>query len=106
MVKTNTPRQKSVIKALRALVPRIPYADFEAIALAIRAPHMRSLFPRDAVWLATIAHIRHSYTEYDALRDDGYDHDSARHFVAEDIDLKLEEWGASRFLADDDQSAE
>ena len=41
-----------------------------------------------------------------ALRDEGYDHDSARHFVAGEIDLKLEEWGASRFLADDDQSAE
>lgn len=108
MVKANTPRQKAVIRALRELIPLASYADFEPIALAVRARHMRDLTPRDAAFLATIAHIRHNHTDYDALRDEGYDEDSARHFVADEIDHVLENWGSSRRLAspqpNDDQT--
>lgn len=98
-LKATTPRQKAVIKALRELIPQAPYADFEPIALAARARHMRELAPRNAAFLATIAHIRHRHTEYDALRDDGYDGDSARHFVLDAINEKLSEWGSTRFVS-------
>ncbi len=94
----NTPRQKSIHKALRALIPLAPYADFEPIATAARSKHMRDLTPVNGVFLATIAHIRHRYTDYDDLRDEGYDHDSARFFVADAIDEKLREWGSSQQL--------
>ena len=97
-MKANTPRQKAIHKALRELIPHAPYADFEPIALAARAKHMRDLLPVNGAFLATIAHIRHRYTDYDDLRDEGYEHDSARHFVAEDINEKLQEWGAPRGL--------
>lgn len=100
-MKATTPRQKAIVKALRDLIPRAPYADFEPIALASRAPHMRDLAPRDAAFLTTIAHIRHQHTEYDTLRDEGYDGDSARHFVMDDINEKLTEWGATRLLCDE-----
>jgi len=101
-VKASTPRQKAVLKALRELVPLAPYADFEPIAMAIRSPHMRTLAPKDAAWLATIAHIRHNHTEYDQLRNEGYDHDSARFFIFDEINFVLSDWGATRFLSDED----
>jgi hypothetical protein len=98
MVKANTKRQQSQLKALRALIPKASYADFSEIALAMRAKHMKDLTAVNAAFLATVAHIRHQHTDYDALRDEGYDHDSARFFVAEKIDEVLEEWGAPRGL--------
>ncbi|NKB52893.1 MAG: DUF2293 domain-containing protein [Rhizobiaceae bacterium] len=97
-MKANTPRQRAIHKALRALIPLAPYADFAPIAEAARSKHMRDLTPVNGAFLATIAHIRHQHTDYDALRDEGYDHDSARYFVAEDIEEKLREWGSSRGL--------
>ena len=97
-MKANTPRQKAVLKALRALIPLAPYADFEPIAEAIKSRHMLNLAPVDAAWLATIAHIRHMHTEYDQLRDEGYDHDSARFFIVDDTNEILSDWGATRLL--------
>ena len=98
MIKANTARQRAVLKALRALVPMAPLADVEPIAKAIRAPHMRTLSPVDAVWLATIAHIRHRHTDYDELMDDGYDQASARHFVIDETNDVLRDWGATRLI--------
>ena len=97
-MKANTPRQRAIHKALRDLIPLAPYADFAPIAEAARSKHMRNLTPVNGAFLATVAHIRHQHTDYDALRDDGYDHDSARFFVADAIEEKLLEWGSSRGL--------
>jgi hypothetical protein len=97
-VKATTPRQKAIHKAMRNLIPHAPYADFAPIAEAARGKHMRDLAPVDAAFLATVAHIRHVHTPYDELRDDGYDHDSARFFVADRIDEVLLGWGAPRGL--------
>ena len=98
LVKANTPRQKSIHKAVRELIPLVPYSDFVAIVMAARSKHMRSLTPVNGAYLATIARIRHQHTDYDQLRDEGYDHDSARFFVADAIEDKLREWGSSRGL--------
>lgn len=100
MVKATTNRQKAIVRALRDLIPKAPFADFEPITLAARARHMRNLTPVNATFLATVAHIRHVHTDYDALRDEGYDHDSARFFVADEIDEVLTEWGSPRGLDD------
>jgi len=83
-------------QALRDLVPLIAYADSLPILQATRRPHMRTLAPVDAVFLATIAHIRHAHTDYDDLLAEGYDHEAARHFVMDEINIVLREWGASR----------
>ena len=97
-MKANTPRQRAIHKAIRELIPQVPYADFIAIATAARSRHMRDLTPVNGAFLATVAHIRHQHTDYDMLRDDGYDHDSARYFVAADIEDKLRDWGSTRGL--------
>lgn len=100
-MRINTKRQRAVKEALSSLIPRAPLADFEAIAQSIRAAHMRDLAPRDAVFLATIAHIRHTLTEYDQLIDDGYDRDAARFFIRDDINAVLQDWGSSRQIGED-----
>lgn len=43
--------------------------------------------------------------DYDALRDDGYDKDSARFFVLNAINAKLTEWRATRLLSPEDDEA-
>lgn len=105
-MKKQTPRQRAILKALRNLVPKAPYADFVPIATQAQSKHMRNLLPVNAVFLATVAHIRHQHTDYDAMRDEGYDHDSARYFVADVIDEVLEEWGSSRGLETPDEFSE
>ena len=65
---------------------------------------MRSLPADRAVWLAAITHIRHARTDYDGLLDEGYDRDSARFFVLNDINAVLRQWQATRLLEPDDES--
>ena len=43
--------------------------------------------------------MRHVFTEYDDLLEQGYDEDSARHFVAAEIEGVLSGWGVRRRLA-------
>lgn len=102
----STNRQKAVAKSLTLLLPAVPYSDSEPIRAAALARHMRTLPASIAVWLAAVAHIRHIYTDYDALRDDGYDKDSARFFVMDAINAKLTEWRATRLLTADDTDSE
>ena len=101
-----TGRQKAVARALTALLPMAPYADMEAIREAALARHMRDLPPGIATWLATVAHVRRRYTDYDDLRDQGYDKESARHFTAEAINGKLTQWRATRLLDADDPDSD
>lgn len=98
-----TSRQRAIAKALTALLPMAPYIDIEKIREdSLRATY-RSLPPSIATWLATVAHIRHEHTDYDALLDDGYDRDAARHFVVDEINEVLTTWRASRMLDPDDE---
>ncbi|MEE2952327.1 MAG: DUF2293 domain-containing protein [Pseudomonadota bacterium] len=93
-----TERQRRLRRALTALIPRAPFIDAEAIREAARSRHMRSLSPESAIWLSTVAHIRHQHTDYDELMDDGYDKDAARFFVLDDTNAVLDDWGATRRL--------
>ena len=94
-MKINSPRQRALRDAMRELIPLVPLASFTAIFEHTKSAHMQTLSPVDAVWLATISHIRHQHTDYDQLRDDGYDKASARHFVLDDTNDVLSEWGAT-----------
>jgi hypothetical protein len=102
---TGTARQRAIGKALTALLPAVPYSDSEPIRAAAMAPHMKTLPPSTAVWLAAVAHIRHTHTDYDALRDEGYDKDSARFFVLDAVNAKLTEWRATRLLEADEEES-
>ncbi len=101
-----TKRQGAVSRALNALAPMMPLEDANAIKALVARPHMRQLDAGRAVWLAMIAHIRHTRTDYDALMDDGYDRDAARFFVLDDVNSVLEQWQATRRLDADEASAD
>lgn len=100
-----TARQTAIGKALTALLPLAPYADTEKIRSKAGARHLKSLPPRIAVWLATVAHVRHEHTDYDRLLAEGYDRDSARFFVVDAINAVLTRWRATRLLEADDDDA-
>lgn len=95
---SGTSRQREIVKLLRELCPLMPLADFTPVAEAATVRHLKSLPPSIALWQALVAHVRHQHTEYDAMMDDGYDRDSARHFVLDDINEKLAGWGCQRRL--------
>ena len=99
----STNRRRGIDKALTALLPMAPYADTEAIRTEAGGRHMKTLPPSIAVWLATIAHVRHQHTDYDRLLAEGYDRDAARFFVVDQINDWLTKWRATRLLDPDDE---
>lgn len=97
-----TARRIAIGKALTALLPLAPYSDTEAIRAEAGARHLKTLPPAIAVWLATVAHVRHRHTDYDQLLAEGYDRDAARFFVLDAINQVLTGWRATRLLNPDD----
>ena len=97
----STKRQKQLAKALTLLIPGAPFIDAEAIREMAAKRAYKRLPPSTALWLACVAHVRHLHTDYDALLDEGYDLDAARHFVLDAINEKLTAWRATRFLDPD-----
>ena len=97
-----TKRQRDTRKALRALLPRVPMRDAEAILETALSGHLRHLPPKIALWQATTSHVRHELTDYDTLLEDGYDRDAARFFVAEEMNDILRDWGCNRQVSVDD----
>ena len=98
----STGRRRAHDKALPARQPQAPVADTEKIRAEASARHLRDLPPSIAVWLATIAHVRHEHSDYDRLLAEGYDRDSARFFVVDQINAWLTKWRATRLLDADD----
>ncbi|WP_019171471.1 DUF2293 domain-containing protein [Pseudaminobacter salicylatoxidans] len=103
MKKASTGRQRAIAKALTALLPMAPYADTERIRADAGAPHLKTLPPTIAVWLATVAHVRHQHTDYENLLAEGYDRDSARFFVIDQVNAVLTGWRATRLLEAGDE---
>jgi hypothetical protein len=97
-----TARQIAIGRALSALLPLAPFADTEKIRAEAGARHLKSLPPAIAVWLSTVAHVRHEHTAYDRLLAEGYDRDAARFFIVDEINAVLTRWRATRLLDPDD----
>jgi hypothetical protein len=93
-------RRGALESALRILAPRIPGHEAESVIdHALVSPGLQTASPEAAIWLSLIAYIRHNLTEYDTLLDEeGYDAESARHFVHDDIDDVLAAWASPRRL--------
>ena len=95
--------RKAIETALRHLAPKIPDHEFGAIAdHAIDSPGLHNAAPETAAWLSMVSFIRHVLTDYESLLEDGYDQESARHFVADDMRAVLDEWGVRRPLSSGD----
>ncbi|MEM7067329.1 MAG: DUF2293 domain-containing protein [Pseudomonadota bacterium] len=98
----STGRQKEIKRRIRALVPKATMEDFLAIEDLALAGHLRHLPPSISAWQAVTARARHAHTDYDELLADGYDKDSARHFVLDATNEKLAEWGCNERVSDTD----
>ncbi|HZN27849.1 MAG TPA: DUF2293 domain-containing protein [Xanthobacteraceae bacterium] len=93
-------KRADIEAALRRLAPKIPPHEFAAVAdHAVDSRGLRQATPEAAAWLSLVAYVRHVFTEYDDLLGQGYDEDSARHFVAAEIEGVLSGWGVRRRLA-------
>ncbi len=97
-----TKRRKAIAEALTLLLPAAPYSEIEAIRAEAGSRHMKELPPSIAVWLATVAHVRHQHTDYEQLLAEGYDRDAARFFVIDRTNDVLTSWRATRLLDPDD----
>ena len=100
-------RRALVAAALERLVPRLP--DFEAESVldrAMRSPGLRGAAPETAAWLALTAFARHAFTDYDDLLAEGYDRDSARHFVLDEMNAMLAEWGSRRLVSEEEDEGD
>lgn len=96
-------RRTDIETALRRLAPNIPGHEFEAVVdHALDSRGLRQAAPEEAAWLSLVAYVRHVFTGYDELRDQDYDEDSARFFVAEEIEAVLKGWGVRRRLTPGD----
>jgi hypothetical protein len=96
-------RRLAVERALRNLAPRIPAHELGVVLdHAEDSPGLRVAAPETAAWLSMVAYVRHVFTEYDALRAEGYDEESARHFVAEEMNAVLGGWGVRRTVGSED----
>ena len=93
-------RRAAIEAALRQLAPKIPPHEFGAVVdHALDSAGLKTAAPENTAWLSLVAYVRHVFTEYDALLTQGYDQDSARHFVLDDMEAVLKDWGARRSLA-------
>jgi len=95
-------RRAAIEAALRQLAPKIPPHEFSAVIdHALDSEGLMTAAPENAAWLALVAYVRHVFTDYDDLLAQGYDRDSARHFVVEDMETVLSGWGVRRKLGAD-----
>lgn len=94
------PSRSAIASALRHLAPRLPAHEFAAVVdHAMDSPGLHVASPETAAWLSLVAYARHTLTEYDELLAQGYDRDSARFFVAGELEDLLAGWGARRTLS-------
>lgn len=93
-------KRSEVEAALRQIAPNIPPHEYGAVIdHACDSPGLRVAAPDSAAWLSLVAYLRHTFTDYDTLLAEGYDRDSARHFVAGEMQALLDAWGVRRKLS-------
>jgi hypothetical protein len=94
-------RRSTIEDALRRLAPRIPPHELGAVLDHVRdSPGLRNAAPEAAAWLSLVAYVRHVFTDYEDLLTEGYDAESARFFVVEEINGVLAGWGATRTVGE------
>ena len=69
---------------------------------ALDSRGLKASAPESAAWLSLVASVRHAFTDSDDLLGQGYDQDSARYFVAAEMEGVLAAWGVKRRLAVDE----
>jgi hypothetical protein len=99
-------KRNRIAQALGIIAPGIP--AFERAAILDHAEDsigLKTASPQSAAWLSLVAYIRHNLTDYDDLLADGYDPDSARHFVRDAINDTLNHWGCRARVDDSHENS-
>lgn len=94
---------KEIKKRLREMIPLSTMEDFLAVEKIANSGHLRHLPPSIRAWQGLTTHIRHVHTDYNDLLSEGYDKEAARHFVLEDINKTLDQWGCQQKISDKDE---
>ena len=95
-------RRAEIESVLRHLAPKIPPHEFGAVIdHALDSEGLKTAAPDNAAWLSLVAYARHTFTDYDGLLAQGYDRESARHFVFEEMQAVLTGWGVRRKLEEE-----
>jgi hypothetical protein len=93
-------KRADIEAALRRLAPKIPPHECAAVIDHARdSAGLRTASAESAAWLSLVAYVRHAFTDYDELLAQGYDQDSARFFVIDEMQAVLEGWGVRRKLS-------
>jgi hypothetical protein len=93
-------RPDDIARALRNIAPHIPRKDMkDVVDQALHSRGLKTANPEAAAWLSLVSYVRHTYTNYDELRNDNYERDAARFFVLADINKILTEWGVKRVVS-------
>ena len=92
-------------KRFWALCPIAPLDDAEAILSRLQTRKKGNLPTAISLWLTVVAHIRHRHTDYDALLQEGYEQDAARHFTLEATNGVLKRWGCTREIEGEDDAS-
>ena len=92
-------KRRDIEIALRRLAPKIPAHEFGAVVdHALSSRGLAHASPEEAAWLSLVSYVRHCFTDYDELLAQSYDQESARFFVAAEIEATLAQWGVRRPL--------
>ena len=95
-------KRRDIETALRRLAPGIPPHELGAVVdHALDSAGLRHAAPEEAAWLSLVSYVRHQFTDYDDLLAQSYDQESARYFVANEIEATLVKWGVRRRLSRD-----
>ncbi len=78
----------------------IPYYDAQHIIIAAQSPHLKHLPISIATWLCTISYIRHNYTDYDSLLEQGFKKEAARYYTKQQINNILQKWHSNKQLTE------
>lgn len=83
-------RSQQIADALDRLAPKLsPQDRTEVIEHALWSKGLHQASADKAAWLSLVAYIRHNFTDYEALLEEGYGPEAARHFCAEQINTAL-----------------
>jgi hypothetical protein len=95
-------KRNEIEQVVRHLAPRIPPHEMQAVIdHAVDSKGLHRANPDAAAWLSLVAYVRHQFTDYDMLLEEGYERDAARFFVRDEINTILGGWGAKRQVSEE-----
>jgi hypothetical protein len=92
-------RRTDIALAIHALAPRIPKHEFGAVIdHTLTSRGLSGATAERAAWLSLVAYVRHAHTDYDEMLAAGYELESARFFVKDEMQKVLSAWGVERSI--------